>query len=783
MLKLTINNKKKLISEIKGNNQKLEQVVSRMDKGYLEDYLVDIFGDKNRFAVRSEVSLGLTHPVWKNILSSFEIDKKGISRWWYYNEYTKNTETKSKKLGKHLTDLVRVSKPLLAIREKRDEDFFKLSDLRFNLRKVAQDLRDEAINTLRYPGSRATLERDAGVPFNARAEGAIIQFFEINREELYEVFAFFDKIAFGAFKDNYEVYAETKAQEEKALTLIGFVIEEFDYIIDNPQLYNASIMKQKLGALEKEIVKRREWLARNEKHEEEEISAIKKFKNFGGENRLLKKYQTMLDWWNKNSEEALRDLNGESTKDPGFVYIFSKHPIDVLRMGDHDGITSCHSPSQGYFKCAVADAKGGGAVVYLINSDQYDVLNRVNSNWERSKEEIFFDKDRPDNQNMEDEISKGKLVPSARFRIRRIVHYENGRPARDFGVPELRIYSNKFTEIGETVRAKFLKEITIILRDLQKEVFQAGLPDEEDLKLAGGDYQDTPPSKLFKNFFGLEYVSSYVLDNHPLENKANSTKHLFAHFKKIYAINEESEAHSNHTTYNFYSSFAEHPEDRVYPNETGMPWRVQYFEGGNNGDSLQFDIEDPFPGLGTKVGFLMPLNKHQSNRFIMSSYVDQEFRGFVIEQFVKSISSKPSYLRARCYNLEENNIFAIDFDGDKQVFSFRGIEFSFSDSKEDILSKLIEHRDSEIKAYDKVSQKSKRILAKKNINPTSIVNKNFASIIATFESTDEYYLKSFFTSLVQNYRNFKKQEAILRDVIFAIQKLNPDFRFEYKYLE
>ncbi len=782
MLKLTIKNKKKLISEIKGNNRKLEQVVSRMDKGYLEDYLVDIFGDKNRFAVRSEVSLGLTHPVWKNILSWFKIDKKGISSWWYYNEYTKNSETKSKKLGKHLTDLVRVSKPLLAIRENMDNEFRELTDLRRGLRRVAQDLRDNAINTLRYPGSRATLERDAGVPFNARAEGAIIQFFEINREELYEVFAFFDHIALGAFKDNYEVYAETKTQEEKALALIGFVIEELDYIIDNPQLYNASIMKQKLGALEKEMVKKREWLARNKKHEDEAKSAMKKFKNFGGESHLIKKYQTMLDWWNKNSEEALKDLNGESTKDSGFVYIFSKHPIDVLRMGDHDGITSCHSPSQGYFRCAVADAKGGGAVVYLINSDQYDVLNRVNSNWERSKEEIFFDKDRPDNQNMEDEISKGKLVPGARFRIRRIVHYENGKPARDFGVPELRIYSNKFTEIGETVRAKFLKEITIILRDLQKEVFQAGLPDEEDLKLAGGDYQDTPPSKLFKNFFGLEHVPNYSLDNHPLEDDVKGTEHLFAHFRKIYTIAEESEEYTNYLNYNFYSSFADLPEDRLYPRELGMPWRVRYFEGGNVGDSLQFDVENPLPGFPNDILFCIP-NSSGRAKTTMNTDVYSEFGGFAIEQIVKAITSKPSYLRARCYNIREGSIFAIDFNAEKEIFSFHGKDFSFSDSKEDIVNKLIEYQGAELEAYKKSDHKLRTLVAKHYKDPERVITRQFAPIIATFQNSDKFEIEKFFHTLRVLYENVQDQEAILRDVIFAIQKLKPDFRFEYKYLE
>ena len=56
-----------------------------------------------------------------------------------------------------------------------------------------------------------------------------------------------------------------------------------------------------------------------------------------------------------------------------YYLLFSRHPIDVLRMSDHKGISSCHrlkgeySAKEGeYSQCALADAQNDGGVVYLI---------------------------------------------------------------------------------------------------------------------------------------------------------------------------------------------------------------------------------------------------------------------------------------------------------------------------------------------------------------------------------------------------------------------------------
>ena len=58
----------------------------------------------------------------------------------------------------------------------------------------------------------------------------------------------------------------------------------------------------------------------------------------------------LLDWWQKNSA----DLKSAKT---GSSIIISRSPIDLVRMSDHDGISSCHSPDGSFFKCAIQEAK------------------------------------------------------------------------------------------------------------------------------------------------------------------------------------------------------------------------------------------------------------------------------------------------------------------------------------------------------------------------------------------------------------------------------------------
>ena len=49
--------------------------------------------------------------------------------------------------------------------------------------------------------------------------------------------------------------------------------------------------------------------------------------------------------------------------------VYSRAPIDVLRMSDHPMISSCHSQGGGFFQCAVQEAIRGGAIAYSVNQE------------------------------------------------------------------------------------------------------------------------------------------------------------------------------------------------------------------------------------------------------------------------------------------------------------------------------------------------------------------------------------------------------------------------------
>lgn len=179
-------------------------------------------------------------------------------------------------------------------------------------------------------------------------------------------------------------------------------------------------------------------------------------------------------WWNSqgNPLQSLKLASSQSD----YSVIISRHPIDLLRMSDHDNWTSCHGPEGDYFHCALAESKGSGAIAYVIKKSD---LARVNLD----DDEIFEDKDR--------RISG--VSPLSRVRIRKFVHKEDGY---DLAVPENRVYGVAFPGFLETVRSWSL--------DKQQPKIGLKRPRMKEFELRGGSYRDTAAGTLFNYFFGDE---------------------------------------------------------------------------------------------------------------------------------------------------------------------------------------------------------------------------------------------------------------------------------------
>jgi len=178
------------------------------------------------------------------------------------------------------------------------------------------------------------------------------------------------------------------------------------------------------------------------------------------------KSKELLDWWQKNSESLKKSETGASV-------VVSRSPIDLIRMSDHDGISSCHSPDNSYFQCARQEAKTGGAIAYVVkNSD----LAKVNL----QDNEIFRDRDR----------GVQGIVPLERVRLRRLSNKD-----ADLIMPELRTYGIR--NIG------FLDAVKKWAKSSQSDIIKQINPKEDfdSFDLKGGTYQDSQADDVWNDFF------------------------------------------------------------------------------------------------------------------------------------------------------------------------------------------------------------------------------------------------------------------------------------------
>lgn len=175
----------------------------------------------------------------------------------------------------------------------------------------------------------------------------------------------------------------------------------------------------------------------------------------------------------------------------GYSIIFSRAPIDILRMSDWNHLQSCHSEpgtasdfGGSYFHCAVEESQTGGAIAYLVKTK--DIEGK-----DLNAEEFFDDKTR----------GIGGVRPVARLRLRRFsISGEN-----DFLASELESYG--------TDSAAFFHSVSKELEKLQKPAFESlgykdgNYPSQEELEMVGGSYTDTAPYRMLNNYFKDEVYS------------------------------------------------------------------------------------------------------------------------------------------------------------------------------------------------------------------------------------------------------------------------------------
>jgi hypothetical protein len=216
----------------------------------------------------------------------------------------------------------------------------------------------------------------------------------------------------------------------------------------------------------------------------------------------------MAKYWQTNAGYIKKEIN--KIDNDKYSIIITRHPIDVLRMSDFDSISSCHSPpsrshSEGeYYKCAVAEAHGHGAIAYVVETA--DLLATTDSGDLKEAEgkiqdgELFADDARignhPHHENLE---------PVSRLRIRQVRYYSRDESERtvdgvEVAIPETRVYGKGIPGLPD--------RITDWAKENQEEQL-ANMPRTPDgyLDLSsftrfGGDYEDNNINVLIKDFTG-----------------------------------------------------------------------------------------------------------------------------------------------------------------------------------------------------------------------------------------------------------------------------------------
>ena len=198
--------------------------------------------------------------------------------------------------------------------------------------------------------------------------------------------------------------------------------------------------------------------------------------------KVLPQIQSYIKTW---QEQAAR-IKGKIDNKSLLSVVMSRHPVDVFRMSDFANITSCHAPPStptgpyrgggSYYKCAVAEARDGGAISFLVNTKDIEGIDL-------EQKDIFTDKTR----------GFSGVNPVGRLRLRAIVNKEANI---SLAIPEERLYGEDIVGFRETVTnwaissqaSQFQKAISLA---------KGGVLDLDKFERLGGDYEDHTIDNLF----------------------------------------------------------------------------------------------------------------------------------------------------------------------------------------------------------------------------------------------------------------------------------------------
>ena len=173
-------------------------------------------------------------------------------------------------------------------------------------------------------------------------------------------------------------------------------------------------------------------------------------------------FKILADWWNKKSAFYRENPEETETTDSDYSIIYTRHPLDVMRMSDFENMTSCHSPpsrpsssGNSFYKCAVAEAHGHGPVAYVVrNSDLDDWISSSAQSFEEYQEFLDFIEESDEELFLDTTRGTGEITPVSRVRLKKFV---NPKLEVSLAVPSGMTYGKRFPDLYSNI-SEFAKE-------------------------------------------------------------------------------------------------------------------------------------------------------------------------------------------------------------------------------------------------------------------------------------------------------------------------------------
>jgi len=220
----------------------------------------------------------------------------------------------------------------------------------------------------------------------------------------------------------------------------------------------------------------------------------------------FKKAEQKINDFIKTWQTEAAKIKGKMTEESTYSVLFSRHPVDVLRMSDFKDITSCHAPKSrpsgeyegggSYYNCAVAESRDGGAIAYLIKTADVKEIDL---------EQKFV---------LSDELRGEQAIdPIARIRLRALDQPEIGVL---LAIPEDRVYGNNIKGFQETIEQWIISQQATgfqgIFDHYSKQNNEINLSDFYRL---GGLYEDTSIGSLFNTLKDkVEVLKNFKVVSH-----------------------------------------------------------------------------------------------------------------------------------------------------------------------------------------------------------------------------------------------------------------------------